>query len=202
MTAPTEPISAKVGTPVRIEIPYTGFPTPKATWKKDGAPAIHGMRVKIDTTDKAVIYILRACEKSDAGTYTVTVTNDAGSDSASVDVSVFDRPGPPQAPLQQSDITETSVTLSWRPPASDGGSRIYTYIIEKRGDMDYKWRRVTSQDIKELTYKVTGLKENKKYQFRVMAENKYGISEPLEGQSVTPMGQYGEYRGIFSTCIV
>lgn len=192
LTAPSEPIIARVGTAARIEMTYTGIPTPKVTWKKDGSPAIIGMKVKTDVTDTTVIYTLRSCEKSDAGTYTATVTNDAGSDSASVDVMCVDRPGPPQAPLDQSDVTEKSVTLSWRPPASDGGSRIYTYIIEKRTDLDFKWKKVTSQDIKDLTFKVTGLKENKKYQFRVSAENKYGRSETLEGQSVTPMGQYGK----------
>ena len=38
---------------------------------------------------------------------------------------------PAQGPLEISDITPENCSLSWRPPADDGGSPITNYVIEK-----------------------------------------------------------------------
>ncbi len=148
--------------------------------------------MKVETSDRAVTMIIKNCERSDAGNYTVAVKNDAGSDSASIQIKIFDKPSPPRGPLEQTDVTENAVTLSWRPPQEDGGSRIFNYIVEKQGELDFKWKPVTDKNITDLTYRVTGLKEYKRYQFRVTAQSQFGISEPLEGQDITPKGQYGE----------
>jgi hypothetical protein len=42
-----------------------------------------------------------------------------------------DRPLPPQGPLDVSDITPETCSLSWRPPLDDGGSPITNYVVEK-----------------------------------------------------------------------
>lgn len=46
-------------------------------------------------------------------------------------VLVVDRPSPPVGPLDVSDITPDTCTLSWKPPLDDGGSPITNYIVEK-----------------------------------------------------------------------
>lgn len=42
-----------------------------------------------------------------------------------------DKPLPPQGPLDVSDITPETCSLSWRPPLDDGGSPITNYVVEK-----------------------------------------------------------------------
>ena len=187
-----KPIVAKVGESFRIEVPFTGIPSPMATWSMNGRPLVPSGHIKIDTTNRSSTLTIKHCEKSDAGQYSMTLKNPAGSDSINVDVQVFDRPGPPRGPLEMSNISENSVTLSWSPPSDDGGSRIFTYLVQKRGELETKWKPVNKEHITDLTFKVSGLKENKKYQFRVLAQNQIGVSKPLEGQSVTPQGQYSK----------
>lgn len=38
---------------------------------------------------------------------------------------------PPQGPLEVSDITPETCSLSWKPPLDDGGSPITNYVLEK-----------------------------------------------------------------------
>jgi hypothetical protein len=42
-----------------------------------------------------------------------------------------DKPLPPQGPLDVSDITPETCSLSWKPPTDDGGSPITNYVVEK-----------------------------------------------------------------------
>lgn len=44
---------------------------------------------------------------------------------------LLDKPLSPQGPLDVSDITPETCSLSWRPPLDDGGSPITNYIVEK-----------------------------------------------------------------------
>lgn len=37
---------------------------------------------------------------------------------------VLDKPAAPEGPLEVSDVTKDSATLSWNPPKDDGGSEI------------------------------------------------------------------------------
>jgi hypothetical protein len=46
-------------------------------------------------------------------------------------ICLSDKPLPPQGPLDVSDITPETCSLSWKPPTDDGGSPITNYIVEK-----------------------------------------------------------------------
>ena len=41
-----------------------------------------------------------------------------------MNVTVLDRPGAPEGPLEYDDVTANSVSLSWKAPSDDGGSPI------------------------------------------------------------------------------
>jgi len=45
--------------------------------------------------------------------------------------SITDKPTPPLGPLDVSDITPETCSLSWRPPNDDGGSPITNYVVER-----------------------------------------------------------------------
>ena len=49
-----------------------------------------------------------------------------------------------QGPLGISNIGLTHVSLAWRPPVDDGGSKITSYIVEKRDVLKDEWTVVAS----------------------------------------------------------
>ncbi|KAJ9594581.1 hypothetical protein L9F63_027435 [Diploptera punctata] len=87
------------------------------------------------------------------------------------------KPDAPEPP-KPDRITRDSVTLSWRPPRNDGGSKIKGYIIQKKGKGDKDWSDVNSTPVPVNVFKVPNLKEGDEYQFRVIAVNDVGPSDP------------------------
>lgn len=85
----------------------------------------------------------------------------------------------PAAPVV-TDKTKHSVTLSWKPPAKDGGRPIKGYIIEIQGEGTSDWARVNDADSLHPTteFTVPNLQELKRYRFRIIAVNDIGESEP------------------------
>ena len=58
------------------------------------------------------------------------------------------------------------------------------YIVEKQDVATGKWEPV-SRFVRGTKYEVMGLEEGHSYNFRVSAENEYGVSETLETTYVT-----------------
>ena len=88
-------------------------------------------------------------------------------------------PGTPVGPLEVSDIKADSVTLSWKQPKTDGGSKVTKYVIEKCDTKRKNWSPVGDVDSKTLSFIVPKLFEDTPYLFRVSAINAEGQGEPL-----------------------
>lgn len=83
--------------------------------------------------------------------------------------------------------------LRWEPPLADGGSEITNYIIEKRETSRANWALVTSNIHGHITdCSVEKLIEGHEYQFRVSAENQYGVGDAIMTEPVTVKNPYGE----------
>ena len=78
-----------------------------------------------------------------------------------------------------SDVTRSSVTLSWLAPTSDGGAAIVAYVIERPEHLSPTWTRVARVKLQTTVYTVGNLAERTDYQFRVCAENVDGAGPPL-----------------------
>lgn len=124
---------------------------------------------------------------------------------------LVDPPGQPPAPVV-TDKSTSSVTLSWTPPEKDGGSPIKGYIVEVQDEGSHEWRRINTPEklILSNSYTVSGLKENKKCRFRIVAVNAAGESEPSQrtsdiivqdilGKSYFYVHVLQYYRNIFNT---
>ena len=92
------------------------------------------------------------------------------------EVPMFAADAPDQPKVEK--ITKDSVTLSWKKPVNDGGSRVASYIIEKRSPNSRDWTEVTEIPARDHSYTIPNLKEGDEVSFRVIAVNAVGPSEP------------------------
>ena len=116
--------------------------------------------------------------RSDAGPYKVTLQNRYGKDSIKLNVNVLDKPGKPTGPIEATDICADAMTLNWLPPKDNGGEEITNYVVEKKDPRTGEWVKVGNPI--GTSFRVRNLDEGQKYEFRVSAENQYGIGEPLQ----------------------
>ena len=105
---------------------------------------------------------------------------------------MLDIPGPPVAPLEIVEVDTDACSLSWNQPQEDGGSSITNYIIEKcdvsRGD----WV-TASASCTQTTCRIGKLTQGNEYGFRVRAENRFGISEPIYSEKMIARHPFGEF---------
>uniref|UniRef100_A0A674PIR4 Titin n=1 Tax=Takifugu rubripes TaxID=31033 RepID=A0A674PIR4_TAKRU len=85
-----------------------------------------------------------------------------------------DPPGQPEV----TTITKDSMVVCWERPEHDGGSRINTYVIERRDKTGLRWVKCNKRSVTDLRFKASGLTTGHEYEFRVFAENNAGLSQP------------------------
>lgn len=44
---------------------------------------------------------------------------------------MVDKPGPPQGPLEPTEVTAHTISLTWKPPLDNGGAEVTGYVVEK-----------------------------------------------------------------------
>lgn len=93
---------------------------------------------------------------------------------------------PPSAPDRPriGKVTKSSVELSWVRPTNDGGAPIDGYIVEKRRVGDDDWTRCNTKPHKDTRFTAEGLPEKEKFEFRVIAVNRAGESDPSKPSDI------------------
>uniref|UniRef100_A0A3B4V077 Fibronectin type-III domain-containing protein n=1 Tax=Seriola dumerili TaxID=41447 RepID=A0A3B4V077_SERDU len=105
--------------------------------------------------------------------YFFRVSNMAGvgpCSKASDPVAARDQCDPP-CNLTVTNITNSSVSLSWNKPEYDGGAKIIGYIVERKELPDSCWLKCNFTNLMDTFLEVTGLTEGEQYDFRVIAKN-------------------------------
>lgn len=69
--------------------------------------------------------------------------------------------------------------------------------MEKREDNRKSWVHV-SNDPKECAFVVTRLTENHEYEFRIMAQNKFGVGPPLLSEPEKARNLFSKFRSSVS----
>uniref|UniRef100_A0A8C6NPE0 Titin n=1 Tax=Nothobranchius furzeri TaxID=105023 RepID=A0A8C6NPE0_NOTFU len=82
----------------------------------------------------------------------------------------------PVGKVNLTEVTKTTVSLSWEKPVHDGGSRIIGYYIEMQPAGSEEW--VVAATTKTCEGIVLGLSTGHEYLFRVSAFNEKGKSDP------------------------
>ncbi|XP_049912854.1 M-protein, striated muscle isoform X5 [Epinephelus moara] len=89
-------------------------------------------------------------------------------------------PAPPYG-ITVLECVRDSMVLAWKQPTFIGGADITGYFVDYREVVDGvpgKWHEGNIRAISERAYRVSDLKENKKYQFQVRAANMAGVGIP------------------------
>ena len=131
--------------------------------------------------------IVKNCTRKNRGRYLIIAENNQGRSYAIINVNVLDVPGCPQEPWSYIDPWNNAISLEWNDPEDDGGSPITGYTLERkeleRGQLGWS---VIQTNIPGTNFRVTNLRDDRTYQFRVAAENKLGHSPWLWSRTYRP----------------
>uniref|UniRef100_A0A5F8GG85 Myosin binding protein C1 n=1 Tax=Monodelphis domestica TaxID=13616 RepID=A0A5F8GG85_MONDO len=171
-------VTVIAGSKLRLEIPVSGEPAPKALWSRaDKAIAEGGGRIRAESYPDSSTLVIDVAEREDSGVYNINLKNEAGEAHASIKIKVVDIPDPPLAP-NVSDVGDDWCIMNWEPPANDGGSPILGYFIERKKKQSSRWMRLNFDLIKETTFEPKKMIEGVAYEVRIFAVNAIGISKP------------------------
>ncbi|XP_051520766.1 roundabout homolog 2-like isoform X2 [Myxocyprinus asiaticus] len=178
-----------LGSSTLLQCHVMGSPFPSVRWEKDGQSVLADDN-HIRLMENGTLHI-NALKETDSGTYTCIASSSTGETSWSGTVTVkatgtssllrasqsLQLPGPPQKPVV-TDVTSSSVTLTWQPNPHEGGAAVTSYIIEAFSQsVGSTWQTVADL-VKQERHTVSGLYPNTVYLFIIRAVNSYGLSDP------------------------
>ena len=176
-----------------VEIPFIGSPQPKVQFYKGEnreRQIFNGEGRYISTTrssstsaDKIAVLQILSMDKSDSDVYHVEFENCNGLAAYKFYINVLDVPGPVTGPITFTDVSAESVQVNWKMPALDGGAEINGYSVEYREYGRTTWTQITSCTTRTFL-KVRKLIRNTEYQFRITAENRFGLGPDLVSDPV------------------
>ncbi|KAI1893573.1 hypothetical protein AGOR_G00125110 [Albula goreensis] len=191
----------------------TGTPGPTILWRKDGVlVSTHDSRIKqLDTGGLQIRY----AKLGDTGMYTCIASTPSGEASwkAYLEVQEFGVPVQPARPTdpnlipsapskpEVTDVTRTSVTLSWKPNLNAGATPT-SYVIEAFSHASGSSWQTLAEHVKTESFVLKGLKPSAVYLFLVRAANAYGLSDPspitdaVKTQDIPPTSQGVDHRQI------
>ncbi|XP_058674973.1 roundabout homolog 3 [Ammospiza caudacuta] len=164
-------------------------PTGSVGWLKDGS-ALVGVQPRASLLENGTLQI-SGLRVRDSGLYKCVTTSPAGETSWGISLEVQGDesnlslpspapdllPGPPSTPVV-TNVTKSSVTLSWKGNEDSGATDVTSYIVEAFSQaVGGPWQTVAA-DVESETHTVTGLVPDTVYLFLVRAVNAYGLSDP------------------------
>lgn len=188
-------ITCRSGSTFTIDVPISGRPAPKTTWKLEEMRLKNTDRVSIKVTKDRTSISVKEAMRGDGGKYHLTLENVAGTRTFTIEVNVTGRPSPPSGPIEISSITSESCVVNWHPPEDDGGTDITNYIVEKRESGSTAWQLINSS-VKRTSLHVSNLTKYMQYTFRVSAENRFGVSKSTESETIVAEHPYSKCYSI------
>ncbi|XP_021114078.1 myosin-binding protein C, slow-type isoform X7 [Heterocephalus glaber] len=171
-------VTVIAGNKLRLEIPVTGEPPPKALWSRADKAIMEGSgRIRAENYPDSSTLVIDVAERDDSGVYNINLKNEAGEAHASIKIKVVDIPDPPVAP-NVTEVGDDWCVMNWEAPAYDGGSPILGYFIERKKKQSSRWMRLNFDLCKETTFEPKKMIEGVAYEVRIFAVNAIGISKP------------------------
>lgn len=173
-------VKVRAGQNVKFDVDVRGEPPPTIKWSFADKEITTGANARLENVDYNTKLTLLDTERKHSGIYTIFAENTSGTDEATVEVHILDKPTKPVGPLDVANVTKNGCKLEWQKPKDDGGLPLTAYVVEKMDAATGKWVPCGHVDPEKTEYNVTGLEPHHKYQFRVKAVNEEGESPPLE----------------------
>lgn len=95
-------------------------------------------------------------------------------------MSLTDKPGPPEGPVEILETTSTVIELQWGAPKDDGGSPVTNYIIERQQLGQTIWKKMGDVAADKTTYRDRNVVHGKLYIYKIYAVNPEGTSDALQ----------------------
>ncbi|XP_063273830.1 roundabout homolog 3 [Prinia subflava] len=158
-------------------------------WLKDGS-ALVGAQPRASLLENGTLQI-SGLRVRDSGLYECVATSPEGETRWGISLEVQGHesdlslpspapdllPGPPSTPVV-TNVTQSSVTLSWKGNKDSGVTDVTSYIVEAFSQAaGGPWQTVAA-NVEGDTHTVTGLVPDTVYLFLVRAVNAYGLSDP------------------------
>ncbi|XP_010883730.2 M-protein, striated muscle isoform X4 [Esox lucius] len=107
--------------------------------------------------------------------------SDCSQESEAIEVkAAIASPTPPHG-ISVLECVRDSMVLAWKQPTFIGGADITGYFVDYRevvNGVPGRWHEANIKAVSERAYRVSDLKENRKYQFQVRAANMAGVGIP------------------------
>ncbi|KAM4598312.1 myosin binding protein Ca [Polymixia lowei] len=166
------------GNKLRLDVEITGDPAPTVCWKKgDTVIGEAEGRVRVETRKTLCSFVIEGAERDDEGKYHITVANPAGEDKADIFIKIVDVPDPPEN-VKCTSVGEDTATITWDPPAFDGGAPLKGYLMERKKVGSSRWTKLNFDVFESTDYEAKKMIEGVLYEMRVFAVNGIGISQP------------------------
>ncbi|XP_029293116.1 myosin binding protein Ca [Cottoperca gobio] len=173
-------ITVVAGNKLRFDVEITGEPAPTVCWMKGAELVSEGEgRVRVEFNKTVSSFVIEGAEKGDEGCYSITVTNPAGEDKVELFVKIVDVPNSPEN-VKCTSVGEDYGTITWDPPAYDGGVPIKGYLLERKKVGSDRWTKLNFDVYESTTYEAKKMIEGVLYEMRVFAVNGIGISQASE----------------------
>lgn len=186
---PSGELFVRIGQNIVIDLPFKGKPKPVVSWMKDNNPLKESDQIRFRESEDRVNLTVRGARKEHAGTYTLVLDNKQVKNFFDIKVSTQGAPTAPVGPIRFDEVKAQSIIISWDEPKEDGGGEVTCYSVEKRETSHAEWKMVCSSVVR-TSFKIPNLVKGTQYQFRVRAENKFGISDALNSEEVVAQHQY------------
>uniref|UniRef100_A0A3Q2ZJU4 Titin n=1 Tax=Kryptolebias marmoratus TaxID=37003 RepID=A0A3Q2ZJU4_KRYMA len=161
----TNTFSVKAGNDLKIDVSFMGVPPPTAVWKKEGNALKETSRVNVTTSHSTSQIIIKDATRIDVGAYENQYKVTSVEEGLIYEFRVY------AENMAVTNVTNTSVSLSWDKPKYDGGAKITGYIVERKELPDSCWLKCNFTNLLDTFLEVTGLTEGEEYDFRVIAKN-------------------------------
>ena len=189
------------GMSARFTALVTGTPEPDFEFTFNGAPLEATDRIHISRDRSGLIRLSMAyVEETDIGTYGLRVWNEHGEASCEAKLMYdglevqpeqslgdcyqgFDKYSMSGLPMPLPDkplicqMSDTKVTLTWKPALAMGPNLAPYYMVEMAEYPDGDWVEVY-EEVRGISCDVNGLTPLRDYRFRVSVRNRFGLSDP------------------------
>ena len=97
------------------------------------------IRFFYESVDNQQNLTINKAERKDTGKYRIEAENCVGKAHAEFDVNIMSVPTICGGPIEVLGVTNSTIDISWKKPADDGGTPLTGYVVEKRDARKATW---------------------------------------------------------------